>query len=101
MFMATRRRKEYQVSRQLKGFSTRAQTEPHFAAGASLDKKARAVQSAPQHDQAPKAVLGFMNAFPLPKFKTLLTLGAIASGVYALKNSESISGLQRQFDRAA
>lgn len=73
----------------------------HFAAGAPLDKTTRATQSAPQHDEPPKVVLGFMKAFPLPKFKTLLTLGAIAAGVYALKNSDSISALQRPFDRAA
>ena len=42
--------------------------------------------------------LGFMKALPVPKFKTLLTLGAIAAGVYALKNSQSI---RTQFDRAA
>ncbi len=73
----------------------------HFAAGAPLDKKTHAMQSAPQHDQPPKAVLGFMKAFPLPKFKMLFTLGAIAAGVYTLRNSDSISALQRQFDRAA
>jgi protease I len=73
----------------------------HFAADAALQKRTRAVQSAPQHDEPPKAVLGVMNALPLPKFKTLLTLGAIAAGVYALKNSDAISGIQRQFDRAA
>ena len=73
----------------------------HFAAGAPLDKKTRAMQSAPQHDEPPKAVLRFMNAFPLPKFKTLFSLAAIAAGVYALKNSDSISALRRQVDRAA
>lgn len=73
----------------------------HFAAGAALDKKTSAVQSSPQKDEPPKIVLAFMNAFPLPKFKTLLTVGAIAGGIYALKNSGAIRGLQRQFDRAA
>ena len=72
----------------------------HFAAGAALDKKTRAMQSSPQKDQPPKVVLGFMNAF-LPKFKTLLTVGAIAGGILALRNSGAISGPQRQFDRAA
>jgi protease I len=78
----------------------RALKDP-FAAGAPLDKKTLAMRSAPQHDQPPKVVLGFMKAFPLPKFKTLLTLGAIATGVYALKNSDTISALKREFDRAA
>jgi hypothetical protein len=73
----------------------------HFAAGASLDKKTRALQSAPQHDQPPKGVLGVVSALPLPKFKTLLTVGAIAAGVYALKNSDYSSTMQRQFDRAS
>jgi protease I len=73
----------------------------HFAASASLDKKTSAAQSAPQPDEPPKLVLGFMNAFPLPIFKTLLTLGAIAAAVYAVKNSDSIGTLQSQFDRAA
>ena len=73
----------------------------HFAAGASLDKKTRARRSAPQHDQPPKVVLGFMKAFPVPKFKTLLTLGAIAGGVYAMKNSDSIKALKKQLKRAA
>jgi protease I len=73
----------------------------HFAAGAALDKKTRALQSAPQHDQPPKAVLGVMSALPLPKLKTVLTVGAIAAGVYALKNGDSSSAMQRQFDRAS
>ena len=73
----------------------------HFAPGAALDKKTRAVQSSPQKQEPPKVVLGFMNAFPLPKFKTLLTVGALAGGIYALKNSGAISGLKRHFDRAA
>lgn len=73
----------------------------HFAVGAALDKKTHAMQSSPQKDQPPKAVLGFMNTFPLPKFKTLLTVGAIAGGLFALKNSGAMSGLQRQFARAA
>jgi protease I len=73
----------------------------HFAAGAALDKKTRAVQSSPQKQEPPKLVLRFMNVFPLPKFKTLLTLGAIAGGIYALKNRGAISGPQRQFDQAA
>ncbi len=70
----------------------------HFAAGAPLVKKTLATQSAPQADQPPKVVLGFMKALPVPKFKTLLTLGAIAAGVYALKNSRSI---RTQLNRAA
>jgi hypothetical protein len=73
----------------------------HFAPGAALDKKTRAVQSSPQKHEPPKVVLGFMNAFPLPKFKTLLTVGALAGGVYALKNSGAISRLKTQLDRAA
>jgi len=70
----------------------------HFAAGASLDKKTHAIQSAPQADQPSKVVLGFMKALPVPKFKTLLTLGAVAAGLYALKNKQSI---RTQFNRAA
>jgi protease I len=73
----------------------------HFAAGAPLDNKTRARRSAPQHDQPPKVVLGFMKALPLPKVKTLITLGAIAAAVYALKNGDSIRALQKQFKRAA
>src|SRR3954462_6172110 len=75
--------------------------QKHFAAGASLDKKTRAMRSAPQHDEAPKIVQGFMKALPLPKFKTLLTLGAIAGGVYALADKDSIKALKKQLKRAA
>ena len=73
----------------------------HFAAGAPLVKKTLATQSAPQADQPPKVVLGFMKALPIPKFKTLLTLGAIVAGVYALKNSDWMSAPQSRSDRAA
>jgi protease I len=73
----------------------------HFAPGASLDKRTRALHSAPQHDQPPKAVLGVMRVFPLPKFKALLTVGAIAAGVYALKNSGANREVQREFSRAS
>jgi protease I len=73
----------------------------HFAEGASLDKKTRAMRSAPQHDEAPRVVQGFMKALPLPKFKTLLTLGAIAGGVYALTDKESIKAIKKQLKRAA
>jgi len=75
--------------------------QKHFAAGASLDKKTRTMRSAPQHDEAPKIVQGFMKALPLPKFKTLLTLGAIAGGVYALADKDSIKALKKQLKRAA
>jgi protease I len=73
----------------------------HFAAGAALNNKTRATQSSPQTHEPPKLVLGFMNAFPLPKFKLLLTVGVIAGAIYALKNNGVISELQRQFGRAA
>jgi protease I len=73
----------------------------HFAAGAALNNKTRATQSSPQKHEPPKLVLGLMNAFPLPKFKMLMTLGVLAGGIYALRNSGAISELQRQFGRAA
>lgn len=73
----------------------------HFACGAALDKKTRAVRSSPQKQEPPKVVLGFMNAFPLPKFKTLLAVGALAGGVYVLKNPRAIKGLKRQLARIA
>jgi hypothetical protein len=68
----------------------------HFAAGAALHDKTRATQSSPQNHEPPKLVLGFTTAFPLPKFKLLFTVGVIAGGIYALKNSGAISGLQRK-----
>lgn len=67
----------------------------HFAAGTPLDKKTRAIRSAPQHDHPPKVVLGFMKASPLPKVKTLATLGAIAAGIYALKDGEAPCAAQQ------
>ena len=73
----------------------------HFAADASLDKKTRAMRSAPQHDEPPKVVQSVMKALPFPKFKTLLTLGAIAGGVYAMKDSDSMKELKKQLKKVA
>jgi hypothetical protein len=58
-------------------------------------------QSDPQHDEPPKVVIAAIKWWPKQSTRTVLTLGAIAAGIYAAKSTGAFQKLQRQLERRA
>jgi protease I len=74
----------------------------HFAPGAPMRRHNRAVNSSPQANQPPKAVLGVMKWTPKPSVRTAVVIGAVAAGLWAANNRGAFDKLRGQIaNRAA
>lgn len=75
--------------------------QDHFAEGASLRQKTRALRSSPQADEPPKVVIGAMKWLPKPSLRTAVVLGAVGAGLYAARDRRPLKTLQKHFQKIA